>query len=120
VRGNELLTRKELFKDEPEHPHAHEEYFKLQLGPVVALPRPIPAGKWKRLNFLYTTGEHLLSADTVGDLTVRDEERTILWQTLRERAAEQDQYYADSLQTAEIPQEILKLFFLSDGGSPNF
>ena len=30
VRGHELTTRAELLKDEPNHPRAREEYFKIQ------------------------------------------------------------------------------------------
>src|SRR3989304_3044887 len=33
VRGHELTTRAELLRDEPDHPRAREEYYKLQLGP---------------------------------------------------------------------------------------
>jgi hypothetical protein len=50
------------------------------------------ADNWKRLNFLYTTGEKLLAAETLKDLTVRDDERKILWKALRERAAEKQEY----------------------------
>src|SRR5512147_3081845 len=32
VRGKELTTRAELLRDEPDHPHAREEYYKVQLG----------------------------------------------------------------------------------------
>src|SRR5512135_2399085 len=32
VRGHELTTRAELLKDEPDHPRAHEEYYKIELG----------------------------------------------------------------------------------------
>jgi hypothetical protein len=118
VKGNELVTRLDLFKDQPDHPNAYEEYFKLQLGSLVTLPRPIPAGDWKRVTFLYTTGEHLITANEIGELTVRDEERVILWQALRERAAEQDEYRVVDHPDSEIPAEILKMFFLTDGGSP--
>src|SRR5574338_60072 len=41
VRGHELTTRAELLRDEPDHPRAREEYFKLQLGPLEKLPRPV-------------------------------------------------------------------------------
>ena len=44
VRGHELATRRELLRDEPDHPHADQEYFKVQLGPLLALPQPVPAG----------------------------------------------------------------------------
>ncbi len=114
VRGHELVTRGELFKDEINHPRAKEEYFKIQLGPLVALPQPILAGKWKRLTFLYTTGERLLQADTVNYLTVHDEERNILWRALRERAIERQTYQADDLPELPIDPEILALFRLMD------
>ena len=86
VRGHELVTRLELFRDEPDHPRAKEEYYKIQLGPLEPLPRPILAETWRRLTFLYTTGEYLLRAATVNQLVVQSEERKTLWQALRERA----------------------------------
>ena len=106
VRGHELTTRRELLRDEPEHPHASEEYYKVQLGPLERLPRPITADKWKRLTFLYTTGEYLLKAQTLNDLVVQSDERQLLWQSLRERVANEQQYKAD-LPEADIPPEVL-------------
>ena len=43
VRGHELVSRLDLFPDQPSHARAHEVYIKLQLGPLERLPRPIPA-----------------------------------------------------------------------------
>lgn len=106
VRGHELTTRRELLRDQPEHPRANEEYFKIQLGPLEKLSRPILAEKWKRLTFLYTTGEYLLKAKTLNDLVVQSDERQILWQSLRERAKNEQLYKAD-LPDAEIPPEVL-------------
>ncbi|RME41036.1 MAG: hypothetical protein D6794_01280 [Deltaproteobacteria bacterium] len=106
VRGHELTTRLALLRDEPDHPRAHEEYYKIQLGPLEKLPRPIPADKWRRVTFLYTTGAHLLAADTLHDLVVRDSERTTLWKALRERSEHPAAYHTE---TPEIPPEILAL-----------
>jgi hypothetical protein len=106
VRGHELTTRVELLRDEPDHPRAGEEYFKVQLGPLEKLKRPILADKWKRLTFLYTTGEYLLKASTLNDLVVQSDERQLLWQNLRERA-ENDQLYKTDLPEADIPAEVL-------------
>jgi hypothetical protein len=92
VTGHELVTRRQLFKEESEGPRAGDEYFKISLGPLQELPQPIPAGSWKRLTFLYTTGEHLLSAQSLDDLSVNDEERQGLFHALRERAKEKQQY----------------------------
>ena len=105
----------DLFKDQPDHPHAGEEYFKIQLGPLMALPTPILAGKWKRLTFLYTTGEYLLRAETIQDLTVRDDERTVLWQALRERALAHQKYEVQDL--PEMDLETLAFLSLMAGGS---
>jgi hypothetical protein len=51
VRGHELTTRRELIRDEPDHPRAGEEYYKIQIGPLQALPGPIHAGRWRRITF---------------------------------------------------------------------
>ena len=85
VLGHELATRGELLRGENDHPRIREEYFKLQLGPLQRLSRPILAGGWTRLTFLYTTGAYLLEARFLKDLVVRQEDREILWRSLRER-----------------------------------
>ena len=92
LRGHELTTRQALLKDEPDHPAAEQEYYKMILGGLIALPRPIEAGRWKRFSFIYTTGENLLRAEEVNDLVIRSEERGELWRTLRDRAGSGTQY----------------------------
>lgn len=114
VRGHELTTRAELLKDEIGHPRAREEYFKLQLGPLERLPEPILAGKWRRLTFLYTTGEYLIKAGTLNDLVVRSEQRASLWQNLRERA-ELDQSYKFDLPEDVDPEILLELLGIKEG-----
>jgi hypothetical protein len=92
VKGIELTTRAELIKDEPDHPRATEEYYKVQVGGLQFLEKPIIAGRWKRITFLYTTGELFSSANTVRDLVVKTEERKILWHSLREKASQFQEY----------------------------
>ncbi|MEW6403705.1 MAG: hypothetical protein AB1649_18070, partial [Chloroflexota bacterium] len=106
VRGHELTTRAELLRDEADHPRAKEEYYKIQLGALERLKEPILAGKWKRITFLYTTGEYLLKAKTVNDLVVAGDERQLLWQSLRERA-ENEQLYNVDLPDVDIPPDVL-------------
>ena len=106
VRGHELTTRAELLKDEISHPRANEEYYKIQLGNLEKLNEPIKTDKWKRLTFLYSTGEHLLNAKTLNDLVVEGEERQLLWKSLRERA-ESGQVYKVDLPPSDVPPEIL-------------
>ncbi len=106
VRGHELTTRGELLKDEADHPRAKEEYYKIQLGGLEKLREPIKTDKWKRITFLYSTGEYLINAKLMNDLVVQNEEREILWKNLRERA-ENEQLYKTDLPETDIPPEIL-------------
>ena len=106
VRGHELTTRGELLKDEAGHPRAKEEYYKLQIGGLEKLKEAIVADKWKRITFLYTTGEYLLKAKTLNDLVVDGDERQLLWHSLRERA-ENEQLYKTDLPDVDIPPEVL-------------
>lgn len=108
VRGHELTTRAELLRDEPDHPRAHEEYYKIQLGPLEKLPRPISAGRWRRITFLYTTGALLSRARTIKELVVDQGERQILWRSLRERALTAGQY-----QPADLPELAVDPFLLA-------
>lgn len=111
VRGHELTTRLELLRDEPDHPRAREEYYKIQLGPLVRLPKPVPAGKWRRVTFFYTTGEYLLRADTVNALVVQNDERRMLWQALRERASQAQNYQAGLPPEMPVDAELLAALF---------
>lgn len=109
VRGHEMATRAELLRSEPDHPRAKEEYYKIQLGPLQVLPQPIPAGNWRRLTFLYSTGELLANAHSLSDLVVRSDERNLLWRSLRERALKDGQYQAEELPEALIEPTLLAL-----------
>ena len=106
VRGHELTTRSELLREESDHPHAREEYFKIQVGTLEALANPIKADKWKRFSFFYTTGEYLLQAATLKELVVNSDERQLLWRSLRERAS-QDIFYHTDLPELDLPADLL-------------
>lgn len=107
VRGHELTTRAELLQEESGHPRAQEEYYKIQIGPLVQLPQPIPAKTWRRISFLYTTGEYLLNARTINDLVVQTEERQLLWQALRERASQAQTYGVTDLEEIDLDPTVL-------------
>ena len=109
VRGHELATRLDLLRNEPDHPHARQEYYKIQIGPLISLPTPILAGKWKRFTFLYTTGEYLLQARTMSDLVVRSDERQTLWKALRDRAGRSQAYATGSLPEIDLDPVVLAL-----------
>jgi hypothetical protein len=106
VRGHELVTRAELFHEEPNHKRANEEYFKISLGPMETLAKPITTGNWKRITFLYTLGDLFSKAKTVNELVVHSERRQILWQSLRERI-NLDPTSDNNLPEDELDQDLL-------------
>lgn len=109
VRGIELVKRREIMRDEPDHPRADEEYYKIQVGQLEELDNPIVADKWKRITFLYTTGELFQKARIINDLVVKTEERKVLWHSLRERAAASEIYTQREAAEMEIGPDILMM-----------
>jgi hypothetical protein len=112
VRGHELTTRDQLLRDEGDHPRAKDEYYKIQLGPLEELADPILAESWRRITFLYTTGEYLLQAETVNDLVVHSEERQILWKALRDRLSRENTY---QIEGDAFDDQMLNLLLGIDG-----
>lgn len=109
VLGHELVLRRELLREQLDHPRADHEYYKIQLGSLQKLPRVILAGGWKRFTFLYTTGDYLLRARQLTDLPVRPGERRELWTALRERAGK-EQVYQDGKGAEDLPIEVIEIF----------
>jgi len=110
VRGHELTTRRELFRDEPDHPRANEEYYKIQLGSLIRLENPIKAGAWKRLTFLYTFGSLFNRAETMEDLILKSEQRQILWKTIRDRMPRESGYLSGMAPEMDVDASILAFF----------
>lgn len=111
VAGVELVTRAELFRDEPDHPRAHEEYFKIQLRSLEMLPNPIPADEWKRFTFFYTTAGRIFTAASIRGLAMNARERGDLWRILREREEKYGSLtgQAEHKLPEDLPQELLFL-----------
>jgi len=109
VRGVELVTRREIIKDELHHPRADEEYFKIQIGSLQYLEQPIITEKWKRMTFLYTTGELFAKAKIINDLVVKTEERKTLWHSLREKAGRSEEYHQKELPELDLDPELLMM-----------
>jgi hypothetical protein len=65
----------------------------MQLGPVLELSPPISSRAWRRFSFLFTTGDRLLTAVDMTDLTIPQSQ--IRTRLLRDRAG--------SIPPTEIP-----------------
>ena len=75
VQAVQVVLRRDLLADEPQHPRANDRYLRFALGPLEALPVPIPSRKLRRVAFIATTYSCLLHARDVSEL----------WQAERER-----------------------------------
>jgi hypothetical protein len=83
VRGHELVRRRDLFPDQPDHPRADDAYYKLQLGPLLALPHPIISRAGRRILFIWTTGDKFLRAVEINDLLGKSDTDEALWDALK-------------------------------------
>jgi hypothetical protein len=68
IRRYRLALRRELLPEEAAHPRANERYYRIEIGPLWALERPIPARRIRRVVFIATTFGQLRLARDVREL----------------------------------------------------
>lgn len=81
-----LRQRHELLPDQPDHPRADEWYWRVALGAVECLPRPIPSRRLRRLTFIPTSWELLHTAHDVAELWHVDEWTPVVWHVFPDAA----------------------------------
>jgi len=64
----EVMPRCRILPHEPDHPRAQRLYYRLSLGPLEPLARPVPARSLRRVTFIRTTLACLENAKDVTDL----------------------------------------------------
>ncbi len=84
TRRYRLATRAELLPHEADHPRAAGYYFRIDLGPLQRLEKPVPSAKYHRITFIHTTLDRLLTAEDVRDLPYKEDPFEKLWHALRE------------------------------------
>lgn len=84
VRRYQLLTRRDLLPEEGDHPRAGDYYYRIEIGALQCLDRPVPAASFRRVTFIHTTLDRLLGAADVVDLFRQNDPFEQLWGALRE------------------------------------
>jgi len=79
----DIVKRVDLLPQEASHPRAQEEYYRIELGKLKRLPRPIVSKKWRRITFIITTWERLMRAREVKELLHGDIWEERLYRALR-------------------------------------
>jgi hypothetical protein len=93
IKRFRIVSRKALLPEEADHPRAEDLYYKIELGPLAALPRPIPSAKLRRVTFIPTTLDRLLEAEDVCDLWEGRASAQKLWEALQDRGIEAERGY---------------------------
>jgi hypothetical protein len=92
--GHELVTRRTLFPEQTNHPQADRYYYKVQLGPLQTLERPIISLQWRRITFIHTTWDRFMDAVEINDLFVEGGPYVDrLYATLRDGETKPDPHY---------------------------
>jgi hypothetical protein len=106
IRRYRIVSRRSLLPGEQDHHRADELYYKIEIGPLLRLPGPIPSRRLRRITFIPTTLERLLGAEEINDLWcgTRDEEQ--LWRAFKERGLAAERRYplaeGDEQRTADF------------------
>lgn len=83
VCGHELVRRRDLFEGDVDHPRADDAYYKLQLGSLLQLSRPITSRIGRRVLFIATTGDKFSRAVELNDLLGTSHADDALWDALK-------------------------------------
>lgn len=78
----DVTTRRDLIPEEPGHPRAGEEYYRVGLGTLQRLPHPVPSRSWKRITFIVTRWAQIERAWDVSDLFQANALERGLWKAL--------------------------------------
>ncbi len=72
-KGVELLYRRDLLPQEPNHPRANEAYYKIQLGTIHPKVPPVLNTSRRTLSFVYTTWDRFVNATQIRDLYSKED-----------------------------------------------
>lgn len=94
VEGVIESTRRELFPSEPNHPNAGATYYRVSLGPLRKLDKPIVSRRLRRIVFIPTTWQKFVQAVEINDLYDESPLEDRLWAELKRHRiyAERQEY----------------------------
>jgi hypothetical protein len=78
----DVVSRRVLLPDEPDHARADEDYYRITIGPLSPLPHPIPSRTWKRITFVLTHWAQIERAWEISDLLDANVLERGLWRAL--------------------------------------
>lgn len=92
--GHELVTRLDLFPNQPNHPRVNDLYYKVQLDRIIRREYPILSLRWRRVTFIHTTWDRFQDAREINDLFVEGGQYVDrLYATLKEQGVQAERRY---------------------------
>ncbi|MBV9864207.1 MAG: DUF559 domain-containing protein [Abitibacteriaceae bacterium] len=88
VKARRIVTRAELLPEEPNHPRANKEYYKLELGELQTLSQPIISRRGRRILFIPTTLTKFQRAQEINDLFNESPLEDDLWEAFKQERIE--------------------------------
>jgi very-short-patch-repair endonuclease len=93
ILGRSILKRRDLLPDQPDHPRAHQDYYKLELGELHCLERPIISRRGRRVVFIPTTWEKFCRAEEINDLFHESPLEDALYDELKRHRIESERQF---------------------------
>jgi hypothetical protein len=113
VRGYRIASRRELIPDEPDHPRADQHYYKITVGALEPLPRPVPSRRLRRITFIPTTLARLMQAEEINDLWIKSSAQERLWAALKQADLDAERQYPLH---EELPQYVADFALFGPAG----
>jgi hypothetical protein len=100
--GHELVTRRELFPEQVDHPRAHDLYYRVSLGELEERTEPIVSLRYRRLTFMHTTWDRFIDAREISDLMIQGGEYVDrAFATLKDREGDADSQFDNNPENDE-------------------
>lgn len=93
VTGVAVVSRRALFPAETANGRSEQPYYKISLGPVQELARPIVSYRGRRLLFVPTTWAKLTGAEEINDLFHESPLEDVLWRELKRQNLPAERQY---------------------------
>ena len=75
IRAYRLAARTALLPHETDHPRAQDLYYRIEIGALERLERPVVSERMRRITFIPTTLDRLLAAEEIRELWVERRRR---------------------------------------------
>ena len=93
IKDRRIVKRSDLFPDQPTHARADKDYYRLELGELQKLARPILSHRGRRIVFIPTTLKKFQNAIEINDLFHESPLEDELWEAFKSQRIEAERQY---------------------------